>query len=413
MSKFQKITLLAFVAILAVLVFLESNQPSPINWYPTYNKNDKIPYGTKVLYSLLQDHFKQNLIDVDQPPYVQLIQHNTEMEGTYFFVNDQLDFGEVELDALLDWVSQGNNLFLAASNLSTTLYDTLDFDTQVAFHPNYLKTKPLLRLTNKNLTPQKTYLYDQDAHIVYFSRINTLNTSVLGETQVYENQVEIVEPLVNFIKVQQGQGAVYIHSMDDIFSNYFLLHPNQYSSYTEKVLAYINDGRPVYWDNYYKSGKAQSYSPLRVILYNKHLKWSYYTLLIGCVLFVFFEGKRKQRPIPIIKPHTNKTYEYTQTIAGLYLENRNNLAIAHKQIALFLEYIRTRLRVPTDYIDARFFKNLASVSTISEEKLKQLFDTFQQLQKQTKVTDEELIELYKNIQEFKSQIDGKPRKSAS
>lgn len=413
MSKFQKITLGVFVALLAVLVFLESSQPTPINWYPTYNKNDKIPYGAKVLHTLLKDHFKQQLIDVDQPPYLELVTKDSTMQGTYFFVNDRLDFDEAELSVLLDWVSRGNNLFLAATDLSPALYDTLKFDTRIAFHPNYLTTKPLLRLTDPNRSPTQTYFYDQQVHMVYFNRLDTLNTTVLGETQIYENQLEIVQPLANFIKVQQGQGAVYIHTMDDVFSNYFLLHPHQYSSYTEHVLSYINDGRPVYWDNYYKSGKAQSYSPLRVILYNKHLKWSYYTLLIGCVLFVFFEGKRKQRAIPIKKPPTNKTYEYTQTIAGLYLENRNNLAIAQKQIALFLEYIRTRLRVPTDQIDNRFFKNLASVSSISVEKLKQLFNTFQQLQNQAQVTDQELIELHKNIQEFKSQIDGKSRNSVS
>ena len=87
MSKFQKITLGVFVALLAVLVFLESSQPTPINWYPTYNKNDKIPYGAKVLHTLLKDHFKQQLIDVDQPPYLELVTKDSTMQGTYFFVN--------------------------------------------------------------------------------------------------------------------------------------------------------------------------------------------------------------------------------------------------------------------------------------------------------------------------------------
>src|SRR5690606_2983457 len=236
-----------------------------------------------------------------------------------------------------------------------------------------------------------------------------LNTVVLGETQIYRDTLEMSNPLPNFIKINFGKGAVFVHCFEETFTNYFILHPKNYSEYTENVLAYINDGRPIYLDSYYKTGKPVNISPLRVILLNKHLKWAYYTVLIGCLLFVFFEGKRKQRVVPILTPNTNKTYEYTQTIAGLYLENRDNHEIARKQIALFLEYIRTRLRIPTENLDERFFRQLASVSDNDISTVKLLFEKIKTIRPKTRVTNQELEDLYNHIQEFKNQIDGKSR----
>ena len=407
MSKFQKIALGIFVIVLAVLVYSEANRPEPVNWYPSYNKTDKIPFGTKVFYELLKNKFGSQIIDADLPPYIQL--DDTLMTGNYIFINNSLWFDDTETDKILAWVEKGNNLFLSSGNIHKKLSDTLGFNTLIAYNFESFTTKPLFRLTNRNLNSDKVYLFDEETAIVYFDKIDTLNTVVLGETQIYRDTLEMSNPLPNFIKINFGKGAVFVHCFEETFTNYFILHPKNYSEYTENVLAYINDGRPIYLDSYYKTGKPVNISPLRVILLNKHLKWAYYTVLIGCLLFVFFEGKRKQRVVPILTPNTNKTYEYTQTIAGLYLENRDNHEIARKQIALFLEYIRTRHRIPTENLDERFFRQLASVSDNDISTVKLLFEKIKTIRPKTRVTNQELEDLYNHIQEFKNQIDGKSR----
>lgn len=46
MSKTYKIALGVFFLLLAGLVWLEANEPEPINWSESYSANDKIPLGT-------------------------------------------------------------------------------------------------------------------------------------------------------------------------------------------------------------------------------------------------------------------------------------------------------------------------------------------------------------------------------
>src|SRR5690606_11360340 len=153
--------------------------------------------------------------------------------------------------------------------------------------------------------------------------IDTLSQTVLGVSDAYVDSLKIKDPQVNFIQVPMGEGQFLIHLQPEIFSNFFLLAKNN-AAHTEQVFSYLEGSKTIYWDNYYKSGKHIDISPLRVLLDNKYFKWAYYFVLLGCLLFIIFEGRRKQRSIPIVQPLTNKTYEYTRTIAGMYLNKKEN-----------------------------------------------------------------------------------------
>jgi len=203
-----------------------------------------------------------------------------------------------------------------------------------------------------------------------------------------------------------GKGQFLIHLQPEIFSNFFLLAENN-TTHTEQVFSYLESSETIYWDNYYKSGKHIDISPLRVLLDNKYFKWAYYFVLLGCLLFIIFEGRRKQRSIPIVQPLTNKTYEYTRTIAGMYLDKKENTLIAQKQISLFLEFIRTRLRLPTENLNERFYKTVAERSGNTVEDTLKLFTFIEKLNHKTTTSEADLLKLYKEIKEFKKKTDGK------
>ncbi|MFD1079727.1 hypothetical protein, partial [Longispora fulva] len=140
---------------------------------------------------------------------------------------------------------------------------------------------------------------------------------------------------------------------------------------------------------------------------NRQLRWAYYTLMIGSVLFLYFEGKRKQRSIPVIKPLRNQTYHFTRTVAGLYIDSKDYKSIATKKINLFLEYLRSRYRMNTTEVRESFFERLASVSTTPVEEVKDLWTLMDRLKRQDTVSKEELIQLNKAISAFKKYKDGK------
>ncbi len=176
------------------------------------------------------------------------------------------------------------------------------------------------------------------------------------------------------------------------------------------MLSYINHSPTIYWDNYYKTGRKYNISPLQVLFENNSFKWSYYIALIAVLLYILFEGKRKQRSIKIIPQLTNKTFEYTQTIAGLYLDKKDHTAIAHKQCLQFYDFVREQLRIPTDTINTRFIEQLANRSGTPIDQCKDMIQTIQKITSQKSVTAAALKELYTKINDFKENTYGKSRK---
>jgi len=62
---------IALIAIITILIIInEHNKPEEINWFPSYAKHSKIPFGTYVFHEQLERLFsKENIVDVDRPPF--------------------------------------------------------------------------------------------------------------------------------------------------------------------------------------------------------------------------------------------------------------------------------------------------------------------------------------------------------
>jgi len=404
LTKFQKIIFFGFLLAVGLLVYAEASKPQQVNWFESYYQKDKIPYGTFVFSELMEESYQDNLTRVNVPPY-QFLQDST-LAGTYLFVNDVVQFDRTELEKLTAWVEKGNSVFVSSHYHTNDLLDTLNIKVNTAFFLNNFASEPMLNLVNEKLKADEPYHIEKDLTIPYFEEIDTLSHTILGVTQPYNDTLIINKPLANFIKVPYGDGTFYFHNQPEIFTNYFLLL-NENSEHTKNVLSYINDGSQLYLDAYYKNGKPINVSPLHILLNNRYLKWAYYFVLIGTLLFIIFQGKRKQRSVPIVKPLTNKSYEYARTISGMYHDKKDHDAIARKQIALFFEYIRTQLRLPTENLDSRFLKALSARSNNDLETTKSLFTFIEKVTHQLTTGENELVKLNKLITEYKSNIDGK------
>lgn len=403
LNKKSKILLFSLIAIIGLLTFLEANEPKPINWFPSYAKTDKIPLGTFVSYEVIKDAYESSTIrDVNQPPYEFLTSQDSSFSGTYLFVNNTISFDDSELSKLLSWIDEGNTLFVSAKSISSNLLDTLNLETNTLVAIDDMSTKPLLELTNNHLRLEQPFLYDRDIKNVYFSEIDTVRSTVLGRVSLYNDTLELKKPKINYIKYSHGKGKILLHTFPEAFGNYFMLKDDN-NTYTQNLLSYIESDTPILWDNYYKTGKV-FYTPLYLFLSKKSLKWAYYLVLIGTVLFVFFEGKRKQRSIPIITPLKNQTIAFTRTISGMYFEKQKHKEIATKQNLLFLEYIRNTLRIPTHVLNEKTVSDIAARSNNSLEDTKELFKLFDTIDKKPSISKEELIQLHAKISKFKKKV---------
>ena len=399
MNKTYKIAFGLFLLLVISLAWLESSEPEPVNWTPSYTASDKIPLGALIFFENWKEKHPDNFQEVQIPPYEYL--NGSPEKGTYFFLNNYVSFDDNELEDLLSWVSEGNKLFISSYGFGEKLEDTLNLKISYYIGSAEFTSRPELNLVNPSLKLNKAPEFDQDLPALYFEEIDTTNHIVLG-TSGFEK--ERTPERVNFIQTRFGDGEIYLHTVPQAFSNYFLLKDENYQ-YTEAVLAYFASEN-IIWDAYYKSGKSFFTSPLYIFLNNRSLKWAYYIIILAAILFILFEGKRKQRSIPVVEPLKNKSFEFTETVSQLYLEEGKFHELGLKKIALFMEYIRLNYRLDTSNIDEEFYNNLAAKSGNSLEDTKALFERIFNFQENRQNNKTDFFEIAKSINSFKKQ-DGK------
>ncbi len=403
MNTKQKVLIGCILSLFALVIYLESTEKEPVNWFPSYSKTDKIPLGTYIAYQTLEEAIDVPIEDISIPPYQFLTDSSEVSQGSYVFINSSINFDDVEADLLLDWVAKGNTLFVAGSGIGSRILDTLHLETTYYYDLDNFYTNPIVSLSNPNLQKSKSYYLDIETNASYFSEIDTLNTVVLGQFDLSKKDtVTMEDPKIHFIQQGFGQGDIVIHLMPELFSNYNLLRNNNIE-YLTAAFSYLDTKKTVYWDRHYINAKSIQTSPLYVFLKNRYMKWAYYMLILGLLLYVIFEGKRKQRAIPIVTPLPNKTLEFTETIAGMYLERRDHHSIAMYQINYFFEYLRTDLLIATGQRDATFLERVHLKSGKSREETKRLFEFIEMILGAKTVTQEQLIRLNKLIEAFKNQ----------
>ncbi|WP_115462416.1 DUF4350 domain-containing protein [Winogradskyella aurantiaca] len=399
MSKRNKLYVLLIGLTLIGIVYAEMSKPKQLNWFASYTNHHKIPFGAYVFSDLIESRY-DSVIAVNRPPYEYL--KDNDIQGTYLFFNDGLGFGEAEFERLLDWTSRGNNLFLASSDFSYNVLDTLNLETSLVSIPGNFNNEFQFKLINNRLHIEDPIVFDKALSLYHFSEIDS-STSVVGILDKYqEGPSQIKDTLINIIKKPFGEGQIILSTIPQAFTNYFILEGTN-REYTAGLMSYINPGEPLYMDSYYKSGKTFYASPLYLFLSNPNLKWAYYLLLFGALVYVVFEGKRKQRAIPIIEPLKNQTVDYTRTIANMYYERSAHNEIGRHVIQHFLNYIRVHFHLQTAIINDLFLQQLASRSNNTLEDTKRLFGFIENLEKQNFVRKEELGRLNTLIEKFKSQ----------
>jgi hypothetical protein len=405
MRKKGSIYIIIALVTLALLMLFQYSKPKQINWFPSFVSQHKIPYGTYVLNDLMEKKYKENLKQVTRPPF-EVLQSDDNFKGTYFFVNDRISFGEAELNSLLDWTSQGNTLFIASGSFDSELKDTLNFETSGLYADFGEDQKQVHKLLNPAFTNVSPPTFDKDNYALYFSEIDTVHTKVIAEVNYASEPDSLKQEHFNVIKQEFGQGKIILCAFPKAFTNYFILKNNN-KDYTAGLLSYIDGNRPIYMDNHYKSGKSFYTSPMHIFLNTKEFKWAYYIVLIGVLFYVVFEGKRKQRAIPIVVPLKNQTLAFTRTIADMYFEKDEQKSITEHKITYFLEYIRSHFYMDTTKQDDTFFHNLAARSNHSEEEVKKLFSFMEKLKIRAVITNADLKKLNTLIEKFKFIADGK------
>lgn len=389
MSRTIKIYIVFLVAVMALIIFVDANRPRPINWMPSFDIKSKIPFGLKIFQEEKDNYFKGDSVnEIRVTPYeffdanydYDTLVDTYTIKGAFLAIDNYYDIDESSTDEILYFVSHGNDAFLSMSSFSQKLLDSLKFDTQ----NHYFEDRIEVTLANKKLD-DKEYQMKMGVSGYHFSSFDTLKTTVLGYQKTNDSTY------VNFIKVPHGNGNFYLHTQPFAFTNYYLLKDRNYQ-YAEKVLSYIPKGN-VFWYPNKTYNSSVSDSPMRFILSNEGLKWAWYLFLIGMIIFMIFNAKRKQRIIPIIKPLENTTVDFTKTIGNLYFQEGNHDTIMEKKIIYFLEKIRQDYLIDTQNLDDDFIKKVHQKTGKDITIIEKAVLLIKRQRKTFKSTEADLIEL--------------------
>lgn len=384
----------------------------------SYRKDDTKPFGSYVAYNHFKALFDYKFIETTTQPFNKTWEDIKDYSsGTqyslYFLIAKNIDVSKEEAGAMLEFISEGNDMFIAADYIDEDLLDTIKCATErydeivSEVHGQMKETFVSMDFGKDFKTPAYKYYYYP--FLNSFSGYDSANARVLGV-----NEAGKPDYIIMFI----GKGRLYLHAAPRVFSNYFLLTANNYL-YLENVLSYLRfEPKNIYWDEYYKGqsfsrskktsggGNAagendkNKFSSFDVIMKNPPLLWAFWLAIIALLLYILVNIKRRQRVINEIKPNTNTTVTFTETVGRLYLQKKNNKNIAEKMITYFYEHIRNSYFLNTVQVNNEFLNTLSRKSGVSMETTQKLFNAIDKINTDKNVNDIELLRLNELIQNF-------------
>jgi len=306
---------------------------------------------------------------------------------------------------LLNYVLKGNAVFIASENF-------FGLEAALNFKTAFLKDLALndsvsINFTNTTLKKSTNYKYQRLAADTYFEIPNKKSFTILGKTN---------KGFPNFVRVNFGKGTFFLNTVPMAFTNYYMVK-NDNADYVFKALSYLPE-QPIFWDEYVnlisignsarstsKSREARGEediqeSPLKFIVSQPALKWAYCITLMALLIYLIFEGKRRQRIIPIMESPKNTSLQFVETIGSLYYHQKDHKLITEKKIAHLLTFIRTKFYLKTTEIDQEFRSDLSNKSGISLPVINELFEYISFVQNNNYIIENQLITLNEQIENF-------------
>jgi hypothetical protein len=358
-------------------------------------RKDDIPYGTRVAYESLPRLFPDADVSINGSNPAALSAR--EGKKAYIIIVPFMDPQPADVTALMNFVGEGNQVFISANRISTSLLHSLGIRTTT--RPGIFFVEPdslTLGIYHPLNQGYRLYTYPGDSYDNYVTSLDSQYTSVLGRDG---------RGRPDFVRIgYKGGGAIFLHFAPLAFSNFFLLH-RQNIAYFESALSYLPASvKEVIWDDYFRYDHGKPFSAFQFLLSGPPgtaaLRWAFWLLLLLFALIYIFDSKRRQRMVPLIPALRNTSLDFVQTIGRLYYQRRDNHNLAAKMTAHFQDYARTRWHLVDTTFDEGFENRLANRSGYPKEALADVVGFMRQLPARAYITDEELLDFHRQLEAF-------------
>ncbi len=409
-------------AILILILFLVFKQGgNRFDWTETYTETSKDPYGTFVLYEMLQTYFPgQTFTNIKEGIKSDLLIDSSQHQN-YVFVGEAMYMDTADVTYLLDFVEQGNTAFICSKTIPYDLMFYLYYEECDGYYwddyNQMVDSAGTVNLLHSSLMDPDPYQYKY----VFKNQINEYRWAYIdsvffcADDGSFTKLGYINDVYTNFAKKTYGKGAFYLHTNPITLSNIQLLDETGYT-YASKLFTHLDDG-PIYWDSFSRTAESvgrrmnelagggmnrslASGGPLQFILAQESLAWAWYlTVLLG-LLYLFFRAKRRQRIIPVTEENKNTSLEFISTIGSLYFLQNDHKKLSLQKMKLFLSYVRNHYNLTTGNLDEEFKQRLAIKSEIPRSLIDLIVLYYENIKNSTAVTENTLIDFHTEIDKF-------------
>lgn len=359
---------------------------------------DKIPYGTSATKELLPGLFPGTRIYTSRqdPQYSDSL--GSGGNDALVIFTSRFDADDEEMQSLLHFVENGNQVLLVANTFSDETQRLLGFD--VSEHSSYYQAaydddSLALRLNPAVFGRAERFAYPGRKVESSFYKIDSARTRVLGFGS---------DGRPDFIQLSTGKGNLFVHAAPLAFTNYFVLHRNN-NLYLARALSVIPASvRRLEWNEYYLSRRpsASEKDPgwLRVLFRYPPFKWALLTGSATLVLCVLLGMRRRQRQIPLIRKPRNESLDFVKTLGRLYYDRRDHRNLAQKIGTYFLDHVRSRYKLPTQERGEAFVAALHYKSGYDRRELERIVGFINALDNLPAISEQQLFQFHKLVEAF-------------
>jgi hypothetical protein len=367
----------------------------------TLRSDDTRPFGASVSKTITDQLFHGQQTDVNKYHFQSWYEKEKKAkvikrEQVYVLLSPGVIAWENEVEAMREFVEQGNTLLLVTDRMNKEMQEQLalriiDDAMLLPFMPvppmrdTWLQLHDTARLSDK----QFSYFYSPMAQRLsagsQYLSVNTLSTNDAGRPAA--------------LRIRMGRGQLIVATNARSFSNYFLLSQNNLY-YLLGLYGYL----PAYpsrivWDDFYNRNlyrQPEGYSILSALLSIPALRWAFWILMVAGLLWVLSNLRRKQKMIPVLAPNTNTTVSFVQTIAQLYYNKADHANIARKITTHLSDQLRSRYYLPPSLSQTDWQIVLEQKALLNKEEADQLAMLMQKAQEQEwrDFTEKDLLQMH-------------------
>lgn|GEM_PF-2872547 len=358
MSRLPRSVALPLVIVTLLLVVTYVVTPRPLDTRVRLEREGSAPFDAEVFHAMLPELLGP-VENVAVTPYERLA--DTTLVGTtYVLLARSVAPDEAEARRLLDYAARGNTLVVIASVLDGPLALGLagwpDRDSVLAktgdderrglrsswaVEASFLQTGSLDADSIRLVTPGVAGQYRFPVY-VRSGTLDGVEESAAVVRGIGEGDYGNSGPVL--VAVPLGRGRAVVSSTPVAFTNAALTGEGDGARFVAAALADVPRG-PVLWDETHKPFTTHAETPLRFVLLTPALRWAYGLLLAAGLLAVVGRARRRQRPIPEVRPPPNAQREFARTVGHLHFASGDRRALVARKTRVLLDRLRTDLRL--------------------------------------------------------------------